>query len=95
MELSFMPFEWDSEKNDINVGKHKICFDDVTAVFDGPTLEAEDTREDYGEPRIGAIGAAGDFVFYVVYTWRGQNRRIISARLANRKERKMYAQSQK
>jgi uncharacterized protein len=91
-----MPFEWDSEKNDGNVHKHKINFEDATAIFDGPLLEMEDTREDYGEPRIAAIGAGtGGLILFVVYTWRGQNRRIISARQANRKEREMYEQSQK
>ena len=48
-------------------------------IFAGPVLEAEDTREDYGERRLRALGRDGDRYFMVVYTWRGRNRRIISA----------------
>jgi uncharacterized DUF497 family protein len=47
-------------------------------------------RRDYGERRIQAIGQANEDVLFVVYTWRGAMRRIISARLANRRERDAY-----
>ena len=50
----------------------------------------EDDRVDYGERRIRAIGRAGDDILFVVYTWRGEVRRIISARLADRRERNAY-----
>lgn len=45
---------------------------------------------DYGEARIQVIGRAGADVLFVVYTWRGGSRRIISARQANRRERNAY-----
>jgi uncharacterized DUF497 family protein len=65
-------------------------FDYAATIFVEPTLEAEDNRRDYGEVRIQAIGSAGDDILSVVYSDRGHVRRIISARLANRKERKLW-----
>jgi uncharacterized DUF497 family protein len=47
-------------------------------------------RRDYGERRISAIGRIEEDVLFVVYTWRSGSRRIISARLANRRERNAY-----
>lgn len=55
-------------------------------VFEGPILEMDDNRKDYGEKRLQVIGQVDDILF-VVFTWRGDVRRIISARLANRRER--------
>lgn len=59
----------------------------AAGIFLGPTLEATDGRHDYGELRIRAIGAVDGEVLLVVFTDRGEIRRIISARRANRKER--------
>jgi uncharacterized DUF497 family protein len=59
-------------------------FDHATAIFIAPTLEAQDTRRDYGEVRVQAIGRAGDDILYVVYSDRNEVRRVISARLANK-----------
>jgi len=47
-------------------------------------------RKDYGEQRVQAIGKVEGDSLFVVYTWRGAIRRIISARLANRSERDAY-----
>jgi len=46
-----------------------------------------DDRRDYGEARVRAIGEVDGVVLHVVFTDRGDVRRIISARLADRKER--------
>jgi uncharacterized DUF497 family protein len=54
------------------------------------TLERRDDRRDYGEVRMQAIGRAGDDILFVVYTDRGDVRHLISARRANRKERKLW-----
>jgi uncharacterized DUF497 family protein len=43
-----------------------------------------------GETRIRAIGVAGNLTLHCVYTQRGEVRRIISLRYANRKERDAY-----
>ncbi len=56
-------------------------------------LEWEDTRRDYGEPRIMAIGEIDEEVYIVVYTPRKAVRRIISARPASRRERDVYREA--
>lgn len=53
-------------------------------------LEREDDRRDYGETRMIALGAIEGRVFVVIYTWRGDRRRLISARKANTDESKIY-----
>jgi uncharacterized protein len=85
-----MSFEWDPEKNRQNQAKHGIAFEDILAIFDGAVLEKEDTRQDYGETRLQAVGEANGLIFYVIYTYREPNRRIISARLANKPEKELY-----
>jgi hypothetical protein len=85
-----MLFEWDDAKSQRNLLERGFGFDHAAAIFIGPTLEAEDNRRNYGEVRVQAIGNAGDDILSVVYSDRGDVRRIISARLANEKERKLW-----
>lgn len=85
-----MLFEWDDVKSERNLLERGFGFDHAAAIFIGSTLEAQDNRRDYGEVRVQAIGRAGDDILSVVYSDRGEIRRIISARLANRKERKLW-----
>jgi uncharacterized DUF497 family protein len=87
-----MEFEWDPAKSDRN--RHERGFDFATAalIFDGPVQTAVDERRDYGEERVIAIGEIAGEVIVVVYTDRGQIRRIISARRANRRERAVWQQ---
>jgi uncharacterized protein len=84
------PFEWDEEKAASNRAVHNIAFETAVLIFEGPLVETEDTRKDYGETRWIAIGAVAGREITVVYTWRGQTRRIISARRAHPKERRDY-----
>ena len=44
-----------------------------------PVIEAKDTRKEYRETRLQALGHVDNDYFIVVYTWRGTRRRIISA----------------
>ena len=83
-------FIWDPIKNRTNITKHGISFFTGAKIFDGPILEEEDTRQDYGEPRIIALGRSEGRILYVVYTRRNSVIRIISARKANRDERAEY-----
>ncbi|MGB5595134.1 MAG: BrnT family toxin [Crocosphaera sp.] len=55
-------------------------------------MEREDKR-DYGEIRIQVIGIVSQVVLFVVYTKRDNRYRIISARRANKNERRQYYQS--
>ncbi len=85
-----MIFEWDEAKSRANARGRLLPFDVAAAMFDGPTLEVVDARRDYGEVRIKAIGEVDGLGLACVYTARGEARRIISLRLANRKERDDY-----
>ena|SRR5690348_11427804 len=85
-----MLFEWDEAKSARNFGERGFGFDYAARIFLGPTLEQPDERRDYGEVRIQAIGQVGEDVLFVVYTDRDTARHIISARLASRKERKLW-----
>lgn len=53
-------------------------------------VEWVDQRRDYGEARVIAIGEAEASLIVVVYTLRGENRRIISARKVNSREKKFF-----
>ncbi len=83
-----MLFEWDESKRESNLAKHHIDFQDVKRVFEGPIFEKIETR--HGEERIFTIGRIEDIEIVVVYVMRGERRRIISARRANRHERQAY-----
>ena len=86
-----MYFEWDRAKNEANLERHGIGFDEAKHVFDGPVLTRADDRRDYGENRDISLGALSpDAVLVVVHTARGDKIRLISARRANRRERTVY-----
>ncbi|TRU49573.1 MAG: BrnT family toxin [Microcystis aeruginosa Ma_QC_Ch_20071001_S25] len=88
-----MEIEWDNNKAASNLIKHKIDFEDAKNIFLDPNcLEREDKR-DYNEPRIQVIGIVNQVVLFVVYTKRNGRYRIISARRANKNERRQYYQS--
>lgn len=85
-----MDVEWDEDKREKNLEKHGIDFVRAVKIFENPVLEWVDNREDYGEKRTIALGHASDQFLVVVYTWRGENRRIISAWKAGRDEKEKY-----
>ena len=84
-------FEWDKAKNRANIKKHGISFEQASAIFDGFVLTQEDDRFDYGETRWLSIGRLADaVVLVVIHTDRQETIRIISARPASRRERRIY-----
>ncbi|MBS0287998.1 MAG: BrnT family toxin [Proteobacteria bacterium] len=85
-----MKFEWDEQKNQLNIEHHEIDFNDVYMVFDNPMLKRIDNRKDYGEERWISLGKLDGVVVVVVYTVRKDVIRIISVRRGNRNERKIY-----
>ena len=87
-----MSYEWDEQKRQINIKKHGLDFVDVTALFDGEIVTLPDERFDYGETRLIVMGILRDQVVVVVYTERGENIRIISARKATKNEQIYYFQ---
>ena len=83
-------FEWDEEKNRLNFKKHKIRFETARLVFnDENRIEIYDEAHSLYEDRYATIGIVDD-VLFVVYTDRKDIIRIISARLATRRERDYY-----
>ena len=86
-----MTFEWDPAKDAANLQKHGLSFSDAVDIFDGPVLTLADTRQDYGEDRFLSVGElAGVVVIVVVHTPRNGRTRLISARRANERERRLY-----
>ena len=85
-----MLFEWDEAKSRRTLSERGFGFDTAARILRGPTLERRDDRRDYGEVRMQAIGKTGGDVLFVVYVDRDEARHIISARLANRKERRLW-----
>ena len=84
-------FEWDEAKNLAKVRKHGIDFRDAVRIFEKPTLNRVDDREDYGEVRTNSMGDIGGLlVANVTHTDRDGATRLISARRANLVERTAY-----
>jgi len=85
--------EWDDDKNEVNKREHEgLGFELAQFVFADPDrLERLDRSEGNtsGEERWQTLGMAGK-VLFAVYTERGERKRIISARLANKAERRSY-----
>ena len=85
-------FEWDPAKRDANLRKHGIDFARAVRIFEGPVLEREDRRRDYGESRFMTLGEVEGLILAVVFTYREAGLRIISARKANRYEKAAYSE---
>ena len=84
-----MEFEWDEQKAGVNLQKHHIDFRDAVLVFfDSNRLDDEDYST--SEERYRTIGLVRGRVLFVVYTWREERIRIISARKATQHERQKY-----
>jgi len=83
---------WDPEKLKANIEKHGVRFSDAVAVLEDPNaVTVTDDESDPGEERYLALGLDSvGRVLVVVYAWRGEDIRMISARAANPRERKEY-----
>jgi uncharacterized protein len=88
-----MKFEWDEQKNHINIANHKIDFADASRIFNLPLRVSLDNRQDYGEDRWIGIGIMDGRVVVIVFAEPDeQTIRIISLRKALPYERKIYEQ---
>jgi len=83
-------FEWDEAKADSNLRKHRVDFADAaTVLHDEQALTFLDDSSD--EERYVTLGMdAQARVLVVIYTWRGEAARLISARKADAEERRQY-----
>jgi len=92
-------FDWDSSKSASNIKKHGISFDLAITVFDDPqALIAPDEKHSTpSDVREWIIGLSDKGVLVVIFTKRlsGRMYRLISARKANKRERKLYEEFKK
>lgn len=88
-------FEWDERKAESNLAKHGVPFAYAARVFlDPAVIDFDASHPEDGEARRKAVGMIEGSVFAVVYTERGGNTRIISARRCNAKEGRLYDEVQ-
>jgi uncharacterized DUF497 family protein len=85
-----MLFEWSEQKRLENLSKHGIDFVDAKEIWQGEVLEVPSEQQEHGEQRHIAYGMLEGRIIAVVFTWRGNARRLISARRARRHERQDY-----
>ncbi len=89
--LRGIEFEWNSDKLIANLRKHRISFETACEVFHDPFVMYIGEEYVGNELREKVVGMTVDWrVLQVVYTFREEVIRIISARLATPAERKQY-----
>ena len=90
-----LSFEWDEKKARSNAKKHGVTFDEASTVFgDARSLTIPDPAHSEAEERFVTMGSSHrSKLVVVVHTERDDNIRIISARPANRRERKAYEET--
>jgi uncharacterized DUF497 family protein len=82
---------WDPKKAEINFQKHKIRCSDAEGVFFDPYALTIEEQSSWGEKRFVTVGAdTFGRIVVVVYTYRGETIRLISARKATSGERQQY-----
>lgn len=85
-----MEVEWDARKAAANLQKHGVDFADAVAVF-ADELAVTIPDEGHEDDRFVTVGTDGlGRLLVVVYVWRGERVRVISAREATRRERRQY-----
>ena len=86
-----MRITFDAAKRAKTLAERGLDFADAEFVFEGATLEIEDTRRNYGEPRIICYGYLYERMVVVGYTPRGDERHVFSMRKANEREKARIA----
>ena len=89
-------FEWDPNKAKLNIETHGMAFDEASTAFRDPLSRTiEDPLHSEGEDRFALIGRSIEGrLLIVVHTERDDRIRIISARLATKKERFTYEENE-
>ncbi len=87
-----MIFEWNIAKSGQNLRKHGVSFKQAELAFEDfyAIEEFDDKHSTGGESRYKMLATAETKILVVVYTMRGENFRIISAREAEKYERELY-----
>ena len=86
-----MKVEFDSGKRKKTLLERGLDFADAISVFEGVHFTAQDARLDYEEDRFITVGWLHARLVVLVWTPRGEVRRIISMRKANEREQARYA----
>ena len=96
MRVEQFPFEWDDDKAQRNISKHRVAFTEAATVFeDYLSVTIVDIMHSDDEERLITIGASsGNRILVVIHTERGEWIRIISARDATQHERRQYERGQ-
>ena len=89
-----MIFEYDPAKNESNVEKHKVSFEEAAEIWNDPDLLVLSAKR-RGEKRMLAIGRDYSILLSVIHTVRGSAIRIISARRSTPKEVWLYEHNRK
>ena len=83
-------FEWDENKNQVNIEKHDVSFEEAKeAFFDADRIIAKDLKHSSAEERFFCIGKVGRGILTVRFTYRDETIRIFGAGFW-RKGRKLY-----
>jgi uncharacterized DUF497 family protein len=86
-----MRISFDSKKRDRTLKDRGLDFEDAALVLEGTTVEIEDLRKSYGEPRIISYGLLFGRLVVIGYTIRGATRHVFSMRKANDREKARLA----
>lgn len=86
-----MQLEFDVEKRNKTLKERGLDFARAVDVFDGIHFTGQDTRMEYAEDRFITVGTLDSRLVVLVWTPRGEARRIISMRKANDREKAIYA----
>ena len=82
-----MRISFDSTKRDRTPRDRSLASEDAAIVFEGITVEIEDTRKNYGEPHFICYGVLFERLVVIGYTPRGATRHIFNMRKANDREK--------
>jgi uncharacterized DUF497 family protein len=88
-------FQWDAGNSEKNWDLHRVARAEAEEIFfNRPIVVAPDLGDSYQEPRFAAMGRTnGGRCLVVIFAMRGTLVRVISARDANRRERRVYEQA--
>jgi len=86
-----MQVEFDSTKRDKALAERGLDFARAGEVFAGRHFTGQDMRQDYAEDRFITVGLLDTRLVVLVWTPRGEVRRIISMSKANDREKALYA----
>jgi uncharacterized DUF497 family protein len=85
-----MKIEFDRAKREATLTHRELDMARADEVFAGNTITIEDDRMEYGEKRFITVGLLEERMIVLIWTPRGEARRIISMRKANAREQKIY-----